>query len=484
MTTTSTTDPTPNSVGDTFLSGGNTVLDYTSNYIDTALRNLDVGPAKFVFTKAGSVVGNTVEFAIEYNDEFNANGGDKYKATIVSGTSTGTSFSFSTAGGFFALSTAKIGLAALGLTIGTGGTALILTGGAVLGAVIYDATTKDFVKSQVRDILNNNDQAQPKSVTIVDTEKDISYQLSGGELIVNGPMAMGADALLEECSTFSSFLSEMDVETNGVTLNVLNQVPIESYTIQAGDTLSKIAATYGTTVEKLMELNPSISDPNQIQGDQELTLPKGSEETVVEETQRLVSAEEQALLDQFTINQEDVVTIGEGESSATFIKEGAEATMPDGSKAKVSDVIEMMTDAMATYGDYMKEKITFIMEDLFSDASHQTADGGYLASNREQLAARIISDLANGKSLEDIADVIGTETLVKMGVEVGSDAVASITGQKLHSAVKGAIIQYGITVALYNDGMTAEDYQKAAANAIASGYISHQVTQTSWGGTT
>ena len=129
----------------------------------------------------------------------------------------------------------------------------------------------------------------------MDTEKDISYQLSDGELIVNGPMAMGADALLEECSTFSSFLSEMDVETNGVTLNVLNQVPIESYTIQAGDTLSKIAATYGTTVEKLMELNPSISDPNQIQSDQELTLPKGSEETVVEETQRLVSAEEQAL---------------------------------------------------------------------------------------------------------------------------------------------------------------------------------------------
>ena len=185
------------------------------------------------------------------------------------------------------------------------GLAFMITFGGVVAGGAYDRYGKATLKSKLRSFLDNGNESSIDSLVIMDTEKDISYQLSDGELIVNGPMAMGADALLEECSTFSSFLSEMDVETNGVTLNVLNQVPIESYTIQAGDTLSKIAATYGTTVEKLMELNPSISDQNQIQADQELTLPEGSEETVVEETQRLVSAEEQALLDQFTINEED-----------------------------------------------------------------------------------------------------------------------------------------------------------------------------------
>ena len=36
------------------------------------------------------------------------------------------------------------------------------------------------------------------------------------------------------------------------------------YTIKAGDTLSAIAARYGTTVQKLMSLNPHIKNANLI----------------------------------------------------------------------------------------------------------------------------------------------------------------------------------------------------------------------------
>ena len=36
------------------------------------------------------------------------------------------------------------------------------------------------------------------------------------------------------------------------------------YTIKAGDTLSAIAARYGTTIAKLMSLNPQIKNPNLI----------------------------------------------------------------------------------------------------------------------------------------------------------------------------------------------------------------------------
>jgi len=36
------------------------------------------------------------------------------------------------------------------------------------------------------------------------------------------------------------------------------------YTIQRGDTLTRIASDHGTTVSSLLRLNPQIEDPNQI----------------------------------------------------------------------------------------------------------------------------------------------------------------------------------------------------------------------------
>jgi LysM repeat protein len=49
-------------------------------------------------------------------------------------------------------------------------------------------------------------------------------------------------------------------------------VPAQTYTIQAGDTLSKLAQTYGTTVGALMSLNPQITDANKIYTGQKLNL--------------------------------------------------------------------------------------------------------------------------------------------------------------------------------------------------------------------
>jgi LysM repeat protein len=51
-----------------------------------------------------------------------------------------------------------------------------------------------------------------------------------------------------------------------------------SYTIKAGDTLSGIAARFGTTTRKLMNLN-NITDANRIRIGQELRLPGASTET-------------------------------------------------------------------------------------------------------------------------------------------------------------------------------------------------------------
>ena len=52
-----------------------------------------------------------------------------------------------------------------------------------------------------------------------------------------------------------------------------------TYTIKAGDTLSKIAARNGLTVAQLLQANPQISDPNKISVGQVLNLPNGSAAT-------------------------------------------------------------------------------------------------------------------------------------------------------------------------------------------------------------
>jgi murein DD-endopeptidase MepM/ murein hydrolase activator NlpD len=49
-----------------------------------------------------------------------------------------------------------------------------------------------------------------------------------------------------------------------------------TYTVKAGDTISKIAARNGLTVAQLLQANPQISDPNRINVGQVLNLPNGS----------------------------------------------------------------------------------------------------------------------------------------------------------------------------------------------------------------
>lgn len=49
-----------------------------------------------------------------------------------------------------------------------------------------------------------------------------------------------------------------------------------TYTIKAGDTLSKIASRNGTTLAALLQANPQIKDPNKIKVGDELNLPNGS----------------------------------------------------------------------------------------------------------------------------------------------------------------------------------------------------------------
>jgi spore germination protein len=46
------------------------------------------------------------------------------------------------------------------------------------------------------------------------------------------------------------------------------------HTVAAGDTLSKIAAQYGVTVDQILEANPSITNPNQIAIGDQIVIPQ------------------------------------------------------------------------------------------------------------------------------------------------------------------------------------------------------------------
>ncbi len=48
------------------------------------------------------------------------------------------------------------------------------------------------------------------------------------------------------------------------------------YVVKSGDTLSKIARSFGLTIEQLREANPAITDPNKIKVGDEIIIPDGA----------------------------------------------------------------------------------------------------------------------------------------------------------------------------------------------------------------
>lgn len=54
------------------------------------------------------------------------------------------------------------------------------------------------------------------------------------------------------------------------------------YVVASGDTLSKIAASFGITVEELLAANPQITDPNKIQIGDQIVIPQPEPSEIVD----------------------------------------------------------------------------------------------------------------------------------------------------------------------------------------------------------
>ena len=86
--------------------------------------------------------------------------------------------------------------------------------------------------------------------------------------IVSGSGVMGDDSSSGSAGTRD--LPAATEKTNTTTAKKRNKIPA-TYTIKANDTLSGIAARWGTTVEKLQELNPEL-DPQGLVAGQKIKL--------------------------------------------------------------------------------------------------------------------------------------------------------------------------------------------------------------------
>jgi resuscitation-promoting factor RpfA len=87
-------------------------------------------------------------------------------------------------------------------------------------------------------------------------------------MIVSGSGVTGDDS--SSGSSSAGELPSATDRTNTETTRKRNRIPA-TYTIRANDTLSGIAARWGTTVDKLQELNPEL-DPQGLVAGQKIKL--------------------------------------------------------------------------------------------------------------------------------------------------------------------------------------------------------------------
>lgn len=126
------------------------------------------------------------------------------------------------------------------------------------------------------------------SVSMIDLEGDGQIDISEADIqLVDGttisyieigePLdeAFMTDPELASYEEFSSLIDPIELPNY-----ILDSYPEDQtfdYTIQDGDTLSEIAAANNTSIERLMELNPEIADPNLIYSGNQLVIPTGDQ---------------------------------------------------------------------------------------------------------------------------------------------------------------------------------------------------------------
>jgi LysM repeat protein len=106
-----------------------------------------------------------------------------------------------------------------------------------------------------------------------DADKSNYYIVSHGDTL--SKIANRANVSIREIASLNN-ISDIDKIFVGQRLKLPKSNPTQNkrYTVSAGDTISKIAATLNVDTSQLLALNPQIKDPNKIFIGQKINVPQ------------------------------------------------------------------------------------------------------------------------------------------------------------------------------------------------------------------
>lgn len=140
----------------------------------------------------------------------------------------------------------------------------------------------------------------------------------------------------------------------------------EDYTIQYGDTLSGLAAKFGTTIEKIMEANPYITNKNRIYAGKTLQIPKFHEGGIVggnnKEGYALLKSREVVLKPEWAASLNRMMKYFDGVTTNGFpVAETSPRIEVKGNLVEIKANIQDRNDA-----DYLTKKIEKTLKDKFN----------------------------------------------------------------------------------------------------------------------
>jgi murein DD-endopeptidase MepM/ murein hydrolase activator NlpD len=215
-----------------------------------------------------------------------------------------------------------------------------------------------------------------------------------------------------------------------------------SYTVKSGDSLSKIATDNNTTVDKILEANPNIENPNLINVGDSIIIPK----IVEQHSFNAFSGDKSIQLASSGMIATDAVyvdsdgnptsvydslfkTEDSNGNKVTFVREGTEVKTKDGSFVSLAGIINTIDSATSSLMDFISRQIDGIFEPIFkelfgSDDSTKDESGNNAA---QRLAGKILADLLEGKDITDIAqDQVNTVLIQNLLSDASKKLAAAI----------------------------------------------------------
>jgi TP901 family phage tail tape measure protein len=201
------------------------------------------------------------------------------------------------------------------------------------------------------------------------------------------------------------------------------------YTVEAGDTLSQVAADYGVSIEDLLAANPEITDPNLIFAGQTLTIPSELalevDTSSVEESLKSAKDSVDALVDEGN-PVSDVLNVSVVQEMRIKNIRGA-----------IDDLKASLVDIFNTTRARLGENFGDLVEGIGLIASGDVSSG--LVTVKNALADIITTVLRSGKNfgfaiIDFLGEVFGIDTeAAKAGLSSIIDPISSFI-----AAVKGA----------------------------------------------